>query len=78
MFFTKNDTLILEQKRSIGRRKHGGPVDLEELCQQPPLGGSIMYEPEQFPGTIYRMKSPSVAFLIFSVGKIVCGYKEGE
>jgi transcription initiation factor TFIID TATA-box-binding protein len=30
------------------------------------------YEPEQFPGLVYRMKSPKVAFLLFSSGKIVC------
>ena len=31
-----------------------------------------MYEPEQFPAAIYRMKSPRVVFLLFSTGKIVC------
>ncbi len=30
------------------------------------------YEPEQFPGLVYRMKDPKVAFLLFSSGKIVC------
>ncbi len=30
------------------------------------------YEPEQFPGLVYRMKSPKVAFLLFSSGKVVC------
>ncbi|MBI5355025.1 MAG: TATA-box-binding protein [Candidatus Aenigmarchaeota archaeon] len=30
------------------------------------------YEPEQFPGLVYRMKSPKVAFLLFGSGKIVC------
>ncbi|MBD3155685.1 MAG: TATA-box-binding protein, partial [Candidatus Aenigmarchaeota archaeon] len=28
--------------------------------------------PEQFPGLVYRMKDPKVAFLLFSSGKIVC------
>ena len=31
-----------------------------------------MYEPEQFPGLMYRMESPKVVFLIFSTGNIVC------
>lgn len=31
-----------------------------------------MYEPEQFPGLIYRMSDPKVVLLIFSSGKIVC------
>ncbi len=30
------------------------------------------YEPEQFPGLVYRMKDPKVAFLLFGSGKIVC------
>jgi len=30
------------------------------------------YEPEQFPGLVYRMKNPKVVFLLFSSGKIVC------
>ncbi len=31
-----------------------------------------LYEPEVFPGLIYRMKDPKVVFLIFASGKIVC------
>ncbi|UYP44669.1 TATA-box-binding protein [Candidatus Lokiarchaeum ossiferum] len=31
-----------------------------------------MYEPEVFPGLIFRMKEPKTVFLIFSTGKIVC------
>jgi transcription initiation factor TFIID TATA-box-binding protein len=30
------------------------------------------YEPEQFPGLVYRMNEPKVAFLLFGSGKIVC------
>jgi len=30
------------------------------------------YEPEQFPGLVYRIKDPKAATLIFSTGKIVC------
>ncbi len=30
------------------------------------------YEPEQFPGLVYRMDKPKVAFLLFGSGKIVC------
>jgi transcription initiation factor TFIID TATA-box-binding protein len=30
------------------------------------------YEPEQFPGLIYRLKKPKVATLIFRSGKVVC------
>ncbi len=31
-----------------------------------------MYEPEQFPGLIYRMFEPKVVILLFASGKLVC------
>jgi transcription initiation factor TFIID TATA-box-binding protein len=38
-----------------------------------------MYEPEVFPGLIYRMQEPKTVFLIFSTGRIVCtGAKQKE
>jgi transcription initiation factor TFIID TATA-box-binding protein len=30
------------------------------------------YEPEQFPGLVYRLKSPKAATLLFRSGKVVC------
>ena len=30
------------------------------------------YEPEQFPGLVYRIDEPNVVFLLFSSGRIVC------
>ena len=33
---------------------------------------NIEYEPEQFPGLVYRMKEPKVVLLIFSTGKVIC------
>lgn len=30
------------------------------------------YEPEQFPGLVYRMDDPRVTFLLFGSGKIIC------
>ena len=33
---------------------------------------NIEYEPEQFPGLVYRLKEPKAGLLIFSSGKIVC------
>lgn len=40
---------------------------------------NAMYEPEVFPGLIYRMQDPKTVFLIFSTGKIVCtGAKDKE
>lgn len=33
---------------------------------------NIEYEPEQFPGLVYRLKTPKVVLLLFSTGKIIC------
>jgi transcription initiation factor TFIID TATA-box-binding protein len=33
---------------------------------------NVEYEPEQFPGLVYRVFDPNVVILIFSSGKIVC------
>ena len=47
----------------------GGMIDLEKAAYT--LGKS-MYEPEQFPGLIYRMDEPKVVILLFASGKLVC------
>lgn len=44
-------------------------VDLETAAD---LLDNVMYEPEQFPGLIYRMIDPKTVLLLFSSGKIVC------
>ena len=44
-------------------------VPLEKMVEH--LEG-CEYEPEQFPGLVYRVKDPKAAMLIFSSGKIVC------
>jgi len=45
-------------------------IDLEQIIYE--FRGNVMYEPEQFPGLIYRMDDPKVVFLIFASGKLVC------
>jgi transcription initiation factor TFIID TATA-box-binding protein len=47
----------------------GGEIDLENVVYKL---NRVMYEPEQFPGAVYRMDEPKVVFLIFSAGKLVC------
>jgi transcription initiation factor TFIID TATA-box-binding protein len=32
---------------------------------------NIEYEPEQFPGLVYRLKDPKIVALLFSSGKII-------
>jgi len=47
----------------------GGMIDLEKAAY---TLGRTMYEPEQFPGLIYRMEIPKVVILLFASGKLVC------
>jgi transcription initiation factor TFIID TATA-box-binding protein len=47
----------------------GGMIDLEKAAY---TLGKTMYEPEQFPGLIYRMDNPKVVILLFASGKLVC------
>ena len=47
----------------------GHELDLKAISLA--LGGSE-YEPEQFPGLIYRIKEPKTAILLFRSGKVVC------
>jgi transcription initiation factor TFIID TATA-box-binding protein len=53
-----------------------GEIDLENVVYKLKR---VMYEPEQFPGAVFRMDEPKVVFLIFSAGKLVCvGAKKEE
>jgi transcription initiation factor TFIID TATA-box-binding protein len=47
----------------------GGRIDLEQAVSKLV---KTMYEPEQFPGLIYRMEEPKVVILIFASGNLVC------
>jgi transcription initiation factor TFIID TATA-box-binding protein len=55
----------------------GGRIDLEKTIYSLKR---TMYEPEQFPGLIYRMDDPKVVILVFASGKLVCtgAKKEAE
>ena len=52
----------------VGTADVGGEIDLEVASD---ILDNTMYEPEQFPGLIYRMKEPKVVILLFRSGKIV-------
>ena len=49
----------------------GGELNLTETATGLGLE-NVEYEPEQFPGLVYRIKEPKVAMLLFASGKIVC------
>ena len=53
----------------------GGMADLEKAAY---TLKHAMYEPEQFPGLIYRMEDPKVVILLFASGKLVCTGAKNE
>lgn len=67
---------VIEIQNIVASANLRAGVDLEKAAF---LLENAMYEPEQFPGLIYRMKEPKVVLLIFSSGKVVCtGAKREE
>jgi transcription initiation factor TFIID TATA-box-binding protein len=54
----------------------GKKIDLELAAV---MLENSMYEPEQFPGLIYRLKKPKTVLLLFQTGNVVCtGAKKEE
>ena len=47
----------------------GVELDLYAIAR---ASADVDYEPEQFPGAIYKIKEPKVALLLFKNGKIIC------
>lgn len=64
----KNKPVITIQN-IVASAELGGEIDLESVVYKLK---KVMYEPEQFPGAVFRMDEPKVVFLIFSAGKLVC------
>ncbi len=52
-----------------------GSIDLETAFD---VFDNVMYEPEQFPGLIYRMAKPKTVLLLFASGKLVCTGAKSE
>ncbi|MFQ5836337.1 MAG: TATA-box-binding protein [Candidatus Bathyarchaeia archaeon] len=68
-----NGKLEIGIKNIVATADVGGKVDLLRLYEsEKSMRGRISYEPEQFPGLIYRMNNPKVVILIFTSGKLVC------
>ena len=47
----------------------GGRLNLNEIVFK---FENTEYEPEQFPGLVYKLENPPATFLLFSNGKLVC------
>ena len=77
----KNNGIIIKGKPKIviqnmvaSANLHGA-IDLETAAD---ILENVMYEPEQFPGLIYRMAEPKTVLLLFASGKIVCTGAKSE
>ena len=78
----KNNGIVIRRKPTIkvvnmvASASFGVRIELEKAVYRL---GRTMFEPEQFPGLIYRMDEPRVVILVFATGKIVCtGAKREE
>ncbi|MCS7142339.1 MAG: TATA-box-binding protein [Aigarchaeota archaeon] len=60
---------IIEVQNIVASIDLQGKINLEQAAQRLE---NVMYEPEQFPGLIYRMNNPKVVILMFASGKLVC------
>ncbi len=50
-------------------------LDLNDIQAKIP---DIEYNPEQFPGAVFRIMTPKTATLLFSTGKMVCTGSKSE
>ena len=76
----KQDIIILKNpeivvQNIVASANLQGKIDLETAAD---VLDNVMYEPEQFPGLIYRMRDPKTVLLLFSSGKLVCTGAKSE
>jgi len=79
--------IIAEKLKKLGVEVHKDPeIIIQNMVATSDLHGelnlsevaislgleNVEYEPEQFPGLVYRIKEPRVVLLLFGSGKIVC------
>ena len=60
---------VIKIENVVASASLGAELDLQAIALT--LDGAE-YEPEQFPGLIYRLKEPKTATLLFRSGKVVC------
>lgn len=71
----KKEGFIIQQEPQIEIQNIVASIDLRatiNLEQAATKLENTMYEPEEFPGLIYRMIEPKVVILMFASGKLVC------
>lgn len=65
----KNKAAKITVQNIVASGNIGFKIDLELAAL---LLENSMYEPEQFPGLIYRLKKPKTVLLLFQTGNVVC------
>jgi transcription initiation factor TFIID TATA-box-binding protein len=63
---------MIEIQNIVASADLRGPINLVDFYMKAGRAARVMYEPEQFPGLIYRMEDPHTVLLLFSSGKAVC------
>jgi transcription initiation factor TFIID TATA-box-binding protein len=63
--------LVIVIQNIVATADLSGELNLSEVALSRGLE-NVEYEPEQFPGLVYRIKEPKVVMLLFGSGKIVC------
>jgi transcription initiation factor TFIID TATA-box-binding protein len=79
--------LVIEKLKSVGVKVNENPkvkiqnivasIDLEKEFQLSSVAKSLSlenveYDPEKFPGLVYKLENPNLVLLLFSSGKVVC------
>lgn len=60
----------VEVQNIVASASLNGIVNLEKVATRGRY--NVFYEPEIFPGLIYKMREPKVVLLVFKSGKVVC------
>ncbi|MCE5297078.1 MAG: TATA-box-binding protein [Euryarchaeota archaeon] len=68
---TITGTPTYEVQNIVASSDLGQPIDLTSVVISLGLE-RVEYEPEVFPGLVYRMSDPKVVFLLFGSGRLVC------
>jgi transcription initiation factor TFIID TATA-box-binding protein len=65
----KKFTIIIENIVASTKIEVKPKLMLEDMAIQM---DEVEYDPERFPGLVYRMRDPRIVFLLFGSGKIIC------
>jgi len=65
----KKDEYVVNIENIVASTNFFEKVPLDDLVE---VSENVEYEPEQFPGAVYRIEGMHVTSLIFSSGKIIC------